>query len=69
MILKSFIPDNLVSFYMKINNLIIVFVLYYGFLITFSMKTSYLFLLQAWGIEEGTKKKVSATTCFITGSS
>uniref|UniRef100_B9I1T0 Uncharacterized protein n=1 Tax=Populus trichocarpa TaxID=3694 RepID=B9I1T0_POPTR len=65
MILKSFIPDNLVSFCMKINNLIIVFVLYYGFLITFSMKTSYLFLLQAWGIEEGTKKKIYRILCFI----
>jgi hypothetical protein len=68
MILKSFIPDNLVSFCMKINNLVIVVVLYYEFLITFFMEISYLFLLQAWGIEEGTKKKVLAT-CFITWSS
>ncbi|KAL9346133.1 hypothetical protein Peur_060986 [Populus x canadensis] len=57
MILKSFIQDNLVSFCIKINNLVIVVVLYYKFLITFFIKISYLFLLQAWGIKEGTKKK------------
>jgi hypothetical protein len=70
MILKSFIPDNLVSFCMKINNLVIVVVLYYEFLITFFMEISYLFLLQAWGIEEGTKKKdISNNMFFISGSS
>jgi len=57
MILKSFIQDNLVSFCIKINNLVIVVVIYYEFLITFFIKISYLFLLQAWGIKEGTKKK------------
>nr|YP_009054110.1 Ycf1 [Populus fremontii]AID60444.1 Ycf1 [Populus fremontii] len=70
MILKSFILGNLVSLCMKIINSVVVVGLYYGFLTTFSMGPSYLFLLRARVIEEGeegTEKKVSATTGFITG--
>uniref|UniRef100_A0A6N2MHG5 Translocon at the inner envelope membrane of chloroplasts 214 n=2 Tax=Salix viminalis TaxID=40686 RepID=A0A6N2MHG5_SALVM len=50
---------------MKIINSVVVVGLYYGFLTTFSMGPSYLFLLRARVIEEGeegTEKKVSATT-------
>nr|YP_010511869.1 hypothetical protein Ycf1 [Trischidium molle]UXL83193.1 hypothetical protein Ycf1 [Trischidium molle] len=63
MILQSFILDNLVSLCMKIINSIVVVGLYYGFLTTFSIGPSYLFLLRA----QGTEKKVSAKTGFITG--
>nr|AWT40616.1 hypothetical chloroplast RF1 [Cercis chuniana] len=67
MILKSFILENLVSLCMKIINSVVVVGLYYGFLTTFSIGPSYLFLLRARVMEEGTEKKVSATTGFITG--
>eukprot|EP00257_Ricinus_communis_P025803 XP_025013217.1 uncharacterized protein LOC107261287 [Ricinus communis] len=70
MIFKSFILGNLVSLCRKIINLVVVVGLYYGFLTTFSMGPSYLFLLRARVIEEGeegTEKKVSAITGFITG--
>nr|YP_009568907.1 hypothetical protein RF1 [Marcgravia coriacea]QBC67932.1 hypothetical protein RF1 [Marcgravia coriacea] len=70
MILKSFLLGNLVSLCMKIINSVVVVGLYYGFLTTFSIGPSYLFLLRAQvmeGGEEGTEKKVSATTGFITG--
>nr|UFY98162.1 Ycf1 [Euphorbia kansuensis] len=67
MIFKSFILGNLVSLCMKILNSVVVVGLYYGFMTTFSMGPSYLFLLRARVIEEGTEKKVSATTGFITG--
>nr|AUF33696.1 Ycf1 [Fouquieria diguetii] len=67
MILKSFLLGNLVSLSMKIINSVVVVGLYYGFLTTFSIGPSYLFLLRAQVMEEGTEKKVSATTGFITG--
>nr|QKV09714.1 putative chloroplast RF1 [Pyrularia edulis] len=70
MIFKSFLLRNLVSLCMKIINSVVVVGLYYGFLTTFSIGPSYLFLLQAQVMEEreeGTEKKVSATTGFITG--
>nr|ATV97074.1 hypothetical chloroplast RF1 [Eschweilera wachenheimii] len=70
MLLKSFLLGNLVSLCMKIINSVVVVGLYYGFLTTFSVGPSYLFLLQAQVMEEGeegTEKKVSATTGFITG--
>nr|UTQ76689.1 Ycf1 [Zehneria sp. PEBO4401] len=67
MILKSFILGNLVSLCMKIINSVVVVGLYYGFLTTFSIGPSYLFLLRARVMEEGTEKTVSATTGFITG--
>nr|VDD65581.1 unnamed protein product [Brassica oleracea] len=57
---------------MKIINSVVVVGLYYGFLTTFSIGPSYLFLLQSSARvmdegEEGTGKKVSATTGFIAG--
>nr|YP_010571620.1 hypothetical protein RF1 [Stachyurus himalaicus]UZH32880.1 hypothetical protein RF1 [Stachyurus himalaicus] len=70
MILKFFILGNLVSLCMKIINSVVVVGLYYGFLTTFSIGPSYLFLLRARVMEEGeegTEKKVSATTGFIAG--
>jgi len=67
MIFQSFILDNLVYLCIKIINSIVVVGLYYGFLTTFSIGPSYLFLLRARVMEEGTEKKVSATTGFITG--
>nr|YP_010567420.1 hypothetical protein RF1 [Plicosepalus curviflorus]UZC33611.1 hypothetical protein RF1 [Plicosepalus curviflorus] len=70
MILKSFLLGNLVSLCMKIINSVVVVGLYYGFLTTFSIGPSYLFLLRAPVMEErkeGTEKKVSAITGFITG--
>nr|YP_009582218.1 hypothetical chloroplast RF19 [Bixa orellana]QBK83753.1 hypothetical chloroplast RF19 [Bixa orellana] len=70
MILKSFIPGNPISLCMKIINSVVVVGLYYGFLTTFSIGPSYLFLFRARVMEEGeegTEKKVSATTGFIAG--
>nr|YP_010697973.1 hypothetical protein RF1 [Saraca dives]WCF76934.1 hypothetical protein RF1 [Saraca dives] len=70
MIFQSFILDNLVALCMKIMNSVVVVGLYYGFLTTFSIGPSYLFLLGARVMEEGeegTEKKVSATTGFLTG--
>nr|UNY36128.1 hypothetical protein RF1 [Oreocnide rubescens] len=67
MIFQSFILGNLVSLCIKIINSVVVVGLYYGFLTTFSIGPSYLFLLRARVMEEGTEKKVSATTGFITG--
>nr|ADD30917.1 putative RF1 protein [Gunnera manicata] len=67
MILKSFLLSNLVSLCMKIINSVVVVGLYYGFLTTFSIGPSYLLLLRAQVMEEGTENKVSATTGFITG--
>nr|YP_010168042.1 hypothetical chloroplast RF1 [Allium nerinifolium]QRZ01318.1 hypothetical chloroplast RF1 [Allium nerinifolium] len=52
---------------MKIINSVVVVGLYYGFLTTFSIGPSYLFLLRARVMEEGTEKEISATTGFITG--
>src|SRR5437667_12576545 len=54
---------------MKIINSVVVVGLYYGFLTTFSIGPSYLFLLRAQVMEEGeeaTEKKVSATTGLFT---
>nr|YP_010443441.1 hypothetical protein RF1 [Arenaria serpyllifolia]UTE94315.1 hypothetical protein RF1 [Arenaria serpyllifolia] len=70
MILKSFLLGNLVSLCMKIINSVVVVGLYYGFLTTFSIGPSYLFLLRAQVMEEGeegTEKKISATTGFFMG--
>nr|YP_010536216.1 hypothetical chloroplast RF19 [Cryptochilus roseus]UYC28256.1 hypothetical chloroplast RF19 [Cryptochilus roseus] len=67
MILKSFLLGNPLSLCMKIINLVVVVGLYYGFLTTFSIGPSYLFLLRARVMEEGTEKEVSATTGFIAG--
>nr|YP_010158566.1 hypothetical protein RF1 [Xylia xylocarpa]QRG30673.1 hypothetical protein RF1 [Xylia xylocarpa] len=67
MIFKSYILDFLVSLCMKIINSVVVVGLYYGFLTTFSIGPSYLFLLRARVMEEETEKKVSATTGFFMG--
>nr|QWL22927.1 hypothetical protein RF1 [Cassytha capillaris] len=67
MLLRSFLFLNLSCLCMKIINSAVVVGLYYGFLTTFSIGPSYLFLLRARVMEEGIKKGVSATTGFITG--
>nr|AXO65987.1 Ycf1 [Calochilus robertsonii] len=67
MILKSFLLGNPLSLCMKIINSVVVVGLYYGFLTTFSIGPSYLFLLRARVMEEGTEEEVSATTGFIVG--
>jgi len=67
MIFQSFILENLVSLCMKIMNSIVVVGLYYGFMTTFSIGPSYLFLLRARLVEEGTEKKIEAITGFIMG--
>lgn len=64
MIIRFFIPQRIVSF--CINSVVVVG-LYYGFLTVFSIGPSYLFLFRAWVMEEGTEKKVAATTGFIMG--
>nr|YP_010935104.1 hypothetical protein RF1 [Craterostigma nummulariifolium]WKW53035.1 hypothetical protein RF1 [Craterostigma nummulariifolium] len=64
---QPFLLGNLISLSMKITNSVIVVGLYYGFLTTFSIGPSYLFLLQTQSMEDGTEKKVSAATGFITG--
>lgn len=61
MIFQSFLLGNLVSLYMKIINLVIVVRLYYGFLTTFLIRPSYLFLPRAQVMGEETEKKVSVT--------
>nr|YP_010471845.1 Ycf1 protein [Nervilia fordii]UVG41203.1 Ycf1 protein [Nervilia fordii] len=67
MILRYFLLGNPLSLCMKIINSVVVVGLYYGFLTTFSIGPSYLFLLRARVMEEGTEKEVSATTGFIAG--
>nr|YP_009441572.1 hypothetical chloroplast RF1 [Apostasia wallichii]BBB03161.1 hypothetical chloroplast RF1 [Apostasia wallichii] len=67
MILKSFLLGIPLSLCIKIINSVVVVGLYYGFLTTFSIGPSYLFLLRARVMEEGTEKEVSATTGFIAG--
>nr|QWX89978.1 photosystem I assembly protein Ycf1 [Aeginetia indica] len=62
-----FQSGNLVSLCMKIINSVVVVGLYYGFLTTFSIGPSYLFLLRSQVMEEGTENKVSVTTGFIMG--
>ncbi|TYH03914.1 hypothetical protein ES288_A09G256300v1 [Gossypium darwinii] len=55
---------------MKIINSVVMVGFYYRFLTTLSIGPSYIFLLQARVMEEGeegTKKRVSATTGFIAG--
>nr|QHN54667.1 Ycf1 [Schismatoglottis calyptrata] len=67
MIFKFFLLGNPLSLCMKIINSVVIVGLYYGFMTTFSMGPSYLFLLRAWVMEEGTEKQISATTGFIMG--
>ncbi|TYJ30376.1 hypothetical protein E1A91_A06G126300v1 [Gossypium mustelinum] len=70
MIFKSFILGNLISLYMTIINSVVMVRLFYGFLTTLSIGPSYIFLLRAQFMEEGeegTEKRISATTGLITG--
>nr|QGQ56479.1 hypothetical protein [Cheirostylis chinensis] len=67
MTLKSFILGNPLSLCMRIINSVVVVGLYYGFLTTLSIGPSYLFLLRARVMEEGTEEEVSATTGFLAG--
>nr|YP_010205728.1 YCF1 [Pinellia pedatisecta]UAX04072.1 YCF1 [Pinellia pedatisecta] len=67
MILKFFLLGNPLSLCMKIMNSVVIVGLYYGFMTTFSIRPSFLFLLRAWVMEEGTEKQISATTGFIMG--
>nr|QGQ49195.1 hypothetical chloroplast RF1 [Eria corneri] len=53
MIFQSFLLGNPLSLCMKIINSVVVVGLYYGFLTTFSIGPSYLFLLRARVMEEG----------------
>nr|YP_009269935.1 hypothetical chloroplast RF19 [Neottia acuminata]ANT72847.1 hypothetical chloroplast RF19 [Neottia acuminata] len=67
MILKSFLLGKPLSLCIKIINSVVMVGLYYGFLTTFSIGPSYLFLLRARVMKEGTEKEVSATTGFLVG--
>nr|QIV67935.1 Ycf1 [Alpinia oxyphylla] len=67
MIFKSFLLGNLLPLCMKIINSVVLVGLYYGFLTTFSIGPSYLFLLRARAMEGGTEEEVAATTGFIMG--
>nr|QXO02675.1 hypothetical chloroplast RF1 [Anoectochilus hainanensis] len=67
MILKSFLLGNPLSLCMRIINSVVAVGLYYGFLTTLSIGPSYLFLLRARVMEEGTEEEVSATTGFLAG--
>nr|YP_010940035.1 Ycf1 [Monstera deliciosa]WLN31447.1 Ycf1 [Monstera deliciosa] len=67
MILKFFLLGNPLSLCIKIMNSVVIVGLYYGFMTTFSIGPSYLFLLRAWVMEERSEKQISATTGFIMG--
>nr|YP_010587263.1 hypothetical chloroplast RF19 [Corethrodendron multijugum]UZZ46227.1 hypothetical chloroplast RF19 [Corethrodendron multijugum] len=58
---------KLLPLYLKLMNSVVVAGLYYGFLTSFSVGPSYLFLIRARLMEKGTEKKIAATTGFITG--
>ncbi|KAL5067662.1 hypothetical protein RYX36_018549 [Vicia faba] len=59
--------NSLVGFCVKILNSAVVIGFYYGFLTTFSIGPSYLFLLRGQILGKGSETKISATTGFITG--
>nr|YP_009657396.1 hypothetical chloroplast RF1 [Medicago monspeliaca]QCO74373.1 hypothetical chloroplast RF1 [Medicago monspeliaca] len=67
MIYEMFLVDRLVALCLKILNSAIVIGLYYGFLTTFSIGPSYLFLIRARVMDKGTETEIAATTGFITG--
>nr|YP_004940625.1 hypothetical protein RF1 [Neottia nidus-avis]AEJ88725.1 hypothetical protein RF1 [Neottia nidus-avis] len=67
MILKYFLLGNPLSLCMKIINSVVVVGLYYGFLTAFSIGPSYIFLIRARFMDEGTEKEVAATTGFLVG--
>nr|QWL16369.1 hypothetical chloroplast RF19 [Plantago elongata]QWL16389.1 hypothetical chloroplast RF19 [Plantago elongata] len=62
-----FLFGNWIPFCIKLVNSVVVVGLYYGFLTTFSVGPSYLFLLRAQVMEKGMEKRVAATTGFISG--
>ncbi|KAL2225512.1 UNVERIFIED_CONTAM: Protein TIC, partial [Sesamum indicum] len=53
---------------MKIINSVVVVGLYYGFLTTFSIGPSYLFLLRAQVMEEGTEEEGISNNWFYYGT-
>ncbi|KAL5067289.1 hypothetical protein RYX36_018176 [Vicia faba] len=59
--------NSLIGFCVKILNSAVVIGFYYGFLTTFSIGPSYLFLLRGQILGKGSETKISATTGFITG--
>nr|YP_009630471.1 photosystem I assembly protein Ycf1 [Dipelta yunnanensis]QBR54586.1 photosystem I assembly protein Ycf1 [Dipelta yunnanensis] len=67
MLFRTYRLAAIVSLSVEIINSALVVGLYYGFLTAFSIGPSYLLLLRAHALEEGTEKKVSATTGLITG--
>nr|QHE64153.1 Ycf1 [Spathiphyllum kochii]QHE64165.1 Ycf1 [Spathiphyllum kochii] len=67
MIFKFFLLGNPLSLCIKIMHSVVIVGLYYGFMTTFSIGPSYLFLLRAWVMEERSEKQISATTGFIMG--
>nr|YP_009642734.1 hypothetical chloroplast RF1 [Medicago biflora]QCO74221.1 hypothetical chloroplast RF1 [Medicago biflora] len=64
MISQAFILDR---FILRILNSAIVTGFYFGFLTTFSIGPSYLFLIRARVMDEGNETEIAATTGFITG--
>src|ERR1044072_1432323 len=67
MIYNFFLRDYLVGFAVKILNSAVVIGLYYGFLTTFAIGPSYLFLIRGQCLGDSSETKISATTGFITG--
>src|ERR1044072_2263766 len=67
MIYNFFLRDYLVGFAVKILNSAVVIGLYYGFLTTFAIGPSYLFLIRVQCLGDSSETKISATTGFITG--
>nr|AIJ27963.1 hypothetical chloroplast RF19 [Trifolium hybridum] len=64
---QSFVISSLLVLWLKIVNSAVMIGLYYGFLSTFSIGPSYLFLIRARVMEEGPETEIAATTGFITG--
>nr|QJD21023.1 hypothetical chloroplast RF19 [Trifolium resupinatum] len=64
---QFFVLNSLLILWLKIVNSAVMIGLYYGFLSTFSIGPSYLFLIRARVMEEGPETEISATTGFITG--
>nr|YP_010173545.1 hypothetical chloroplast RF1 [Medicago coronata]QSJ48724.1 hypothetical chloroplast RF1 [Medicago coronata] len=67
MIYQSFLRDRLVALCLKILNSTMIPGVGCGFLTTFSIAPSYLFLIRARVMDEGTETEIAATTGFITG--
>nr|AIJ28322.1 hypothetical chloroplast RF19 [Trifolium semipilosum] len=65
--MNQVVTSSLLVLWLKIVNSAVMIGLYYGFLSTFSIGPSYLFLIRARVMEEGPETEISATTGFITG--